>query len=195
MKTLLMIVAILTLGCIEIDPPKIVPHSSKKKHVDTIQRFRTKPIGVAEENRKISITSTIKSFKVSKRKQKLYAYFGDTVKVFRISLGGQPIGHKTKQGDLKTPEGLYKITFKNPKSRGYKSLKISYPNEADKANARQMGVNPGGDIFIHGLWWDNQDPKNHWKTNWTLGCIALSNQEIEEIFNYTEVNTPILILP
>jgi lipoprotein-anchoring transpeptidase ErfK/SrfK len=58
-----------------------------------------------------------------------------------------------------------------------------------------MGVNPGGDIFIHGLWWDNQDPKNHWKTNWTLGCIALNNQEIEEIFNYTEVNTPILILP
>jgi murein L,D-transpeptidase YafK len=74
-------------------------------------------------------------------------------------------------------------------------LKISYPNEQDKQKAKQLNVNPGGDIFIHGLWWAEQDPKNHWKDNWTRGCIALNNQEIEEIFNHTECNTEITILP
>lgn len=170
------------------------PKPKKKVHIDTIQRFRAKP-KIAEEDRNIQITSTIKSFKVRKKLQKLYVYFADTVKVFRISLGSNPIGHKTKQGDCKTPEGTYMITLKNPKSRGYKSLKISYPNDNDKKRAQELGVNPGGDIFIHGLWWDNQDPKNHWKDNWTLGCIALNNQQMEEIFNHTEINTPITIAP
>ena len=154
-----------------------------------------KKIEVAEEDRIISITSTITSFKVKKSAQKLYAYFADTFKVFRISLGASPVGHKVKEGDNKTPEGTYFISYKNPNSRGYKSLKISYPNEQDRQNAKALNVSPGGDIFIHGLWWAEQDPKNHWKDNWTRGCIALNNQEIEEIFNHTECNTEITILP
>ena len=154
-----------------------------------------KKIEVAEEDRVISITSTITRFKVKKSAQKLYAYFADTFKVFRISLGASPVGHKVKEGDNKTPEGTYFISYKNPNSRGYKSLKISYPNEQDRQNAKALNVSPGGDIFIHGLWWAEQDPKNHWKDNWTRGCIALNNQEIEEIFNHTECNTEITILP
>lgn len=197
----------------------------KKVYKDTIYRFKSKPLvvqkdhqseqkplavkpapeapkpkpvvvpAIAEEDRVISITSSIKKFVVKKSLQKMYVYFADTFKVFKISLGFNPIGHKSKQGDGKTPEGTYKITLKNPHSRGYKSLKISYPNESDRANARSQGVDPGGDIFIHGLWWGNQDPKNHWKDNWTRGCIAVNNEQIEEIFNHCNVETDITIAP
>lgn len=177
-------------------PPKAKINNSsvsaaKPKAVEPIK----KKIEVAEEDRIISITSTINRFKVKKSAQKLYAYFADTFKVFRISLGASPVGHKVKEGDNKTPEGTYFISYKNPNSRGYKSLKISYPNEQDRQNAKALNVSPGGDIFIHGLWWAEQDPKNHWKDNWTRGCIALNNQEVEEIFNHTECNTEITILP
>ncbi len=194
----------------------------KKVYKDTFYQFKTKPVRiagttaskpsvkpaelpkpspkpkyseVAEEDRDIAITSTITSYKIKKSAQKLYVYFGDTFKVFRISLGANPKGTKTRQGDNRTPEGTYRITFKNPKSRGYKSLKISYPNENDRKNAQRLGVDPGGDIFIHGLWWDNQDPKNHWKDNWTRGCIAVNNEQIEEIYKYSAVDTEITILP
>ncbi len=150
---------------------------------------------IAEEDRIIAITADIKKFVVKKSKQKMYVYFADTFKVFRISLGANPVGHKQQQGDNKTPEGKYSITYKNPQSRGHRSLKISYPNDADRENARKAGVNPGGDIFIHGLWWPTQDPKTHWKDNWTRGCIAVSNSEIEEIFDHTNTDTEIVILP
>lgn len=193
----------------------------KKVYKDTIYRFAKKPgattaktevkpaikpiatpgktspgrTEVAEEDRNIRITSTIKSFKVRKSAQKLYVYFGDTFKVFRISLGANPIGTKTRQGDNKTPEGTYRITFKNPNSRGYKSMKISYPNDDDRRNAKRLGVDPGGDICIHGLWWNTQNPKTHWKDNWTRGCIAVNNDEIDEIYEHAVVDTEITILP
>lgn len=219
MKLLCFLLSLTALGMLSIS----FTHTGGQKpkvYKDTIYRWKTKPgqtaaktgTGVkpsvkpkpaikpavpeiAEEDRKIYITSPIKRFKVRKSERKLYVYFADTFKVFRISLGANPVGHKTKQGDNKTPEGTYRISFKNPNSRGYKSLKISYPDENDKRNAKRLGVNPGGDIFIHGLWWPQQNPETHWKDNWTKGCIALNNQQIEEIYNHTEVNTEITILP
>jgi murein L,D-transpeptidase YafK len=192
----------------QTDPPK-------KKYKDTIYQFTVKPKGVvskpavpankpvvaarpaevAEEDRDITITSVITKYRVKKSAQKLYVYFGDTFKVFRISLGTNPVGHKTRKGDNKTPEGTYRITFKNPKSRGYKSLKLSYPNESDRRNAQRLGVSPGGDICIHGLWWGNQNPKTHWKDNWTQGCIAVNNEQIDEIYRWSAVDTEITILP
>lgn len=186
---------ILTSNCFKSKGP-----TPKKKYVDTIYRWSSKPVKplkteVAEEHRHIKITSTILKIKVKKSAQKLYAYFNDTFKVFRIAIGANPVGPKVKKGDNRTPEGTYKIVYKNPNSRGYKSLKISYPNETDLKNARKLGVNPGGDIFIHGLWWDNQDPKNHWKDNWTQGCVALNNSEIDELYQYTNVDTEVVILP
>jgi len=171
-----------------------------KVYKDTIYRFPPKrqPAVVdntPEELRNIRITDTIIKFKVKKSERKLYAYFGDTFKVFKISLGASPIGHKIKQGDHKTPEGTYFISFKNPKSRGYKSLKLSYPNAEDKKRAAALKISPGGDICIHGLWWDTQDPKTHWKDDWTEGCLAVNNQEIDEIYAHTYLKTPISILP
>lgn len=195
------------------DPPN---GGHKRVYKDTIYAWKIKPSSkpavvvkpvvaakpvvarkpeIAEEDRIIRISSTITRFTVRKSLQKLYVYFADTFKVFRISLGASPVGPKTKQGDNKTPEGTYKICLKNPNSRGYKSLKISYPNESDRKHAQQMGQDPGGDIFIHGLWWSTQNPKTHWKDNWTRGCIAVNNEEIEEIFQHTSVNTEITIMP
>ena len=171
-----------------------------KIYKDTIYRFPPKKqTGLTdktpEELRIISINDTITHFKVKKSERKLYAYFGDTFKVFKISLGANPVGHKIQQGDHKTPEGCYYITFKNPKSRGYKSLKLSYPNAEDKKRAAALKVSPGGDICIHGLWWDTQDPKTHWKDDWTEGCLAVNNQEIDEIYAHTYLRTPITIMP
>lgn len=180
------------------------PKNRKKEKRNSQKRIASKPINNTNSNTESSpiysqkgfvINSNIKRFVVKKSQQKMYVYFGDTFKMFRISLGGNPEGHKTQQGDKKTPEGTYHISLKNPKSRGYKSLKISYPNELDRSYSYAHGLNPGGDIFIHGLWWPTQDPKTHWKDNWTNGCIAVNNTEIDEIYKFTTVNTVIQILP
>lgn len=108
---------------------------------------------------------------------------GQVLKQYRIVLGRDPIGHKTEQGDGRTPEGLYRIDGRNAKS-GYRlSLHISYPDKRDRARARERGVSPGGDIMIHGI-------KNgfgwvgplHRLVDWTNGCVAVTDSEIEEIW-------------
>ncbi|MGD9592482.1 MAG: murein L,D-transpeptidase family protein, partial [Candidatus Berkiella sp.] len=118
------------------------------------------------------------------------------LKRYKIALGFSPIGHKTQQGDGKTPEGSYTIIAKNPKSRFHLSLKISYPSSQDILNAKQLGVSPGGEIMIHGL----SKPfewigKSHSQKDWTLGCIALSNDEIQELYTHVMVGTKIVINP
>lgn len=118
------------------------------------------------------------------------------VKTYEVSLGFNPIGAKTQQGDGKTPEGLYKIDFKKKNSDFHLALRISYPNKSDLENAQNLGISPGGDIMIHGL-----SPKYaalgslHLLLDWTNGCIAVTNPEIEEIFNLVRVGTPIQIFP
>jgi murein L,D-transpeptidase YafK len=114
---------------------------------------------------------------------------GRVIRTYRISLGDRPIGHKTQQGDERTPEGRYRITFRNDKSRFHLSLRVSYPNEADRAQARKRGVDPGGDIMIHG----NTPPG--YTRDWTDGCIAVTDREIEEIWRLVPVGTPIAIEP
>ncbi|MGI4851824.1 MAG: L,D-transpeptidase family protein [Janthinobacterium lividum] len=118
------------------------------------------------------------------------------VKEYKIALGGSPIGHKEQEGDQRTPEGHYKIDFKRTNSQFYKALRISYPNAQDRLQAKKQNVSPGGDIYIHGL------PKSfsfigkaHLNTDWTLGCLALTNQEIDEFFDFIPLNTPIVIYP
>ena len=114
---------------------------------------------------------------------------GRIVKSYRILLGDAPIGHKRQQGDERTPEGRYRITFRNDKSRFHLSLRVSYPNEADRRQARARGVDPGGDIMIHG-----GTPPGY-SRDWTDGCIALSNAQIEEVWRLVPVGTPITISP
>jgi len=121
---------------------------------------------------------------------------GKTVKTYKVALGGQPVGAKDRQGDHKTPEGIYSVDAKNQNSQFYKALRLSYPNPADRANARKLGVSTGGDVEIHGLGskWGWLGAK-HRLTDWTDGCVALTNEEIDEIYPLINVGTTVEIRP
>ena len=112
------------------------------------------------------------------------------LKAYNFELGFTPEGHKAFEGDGRTPEGSYLIDRKNPNSRYHLSVGISYPNVNDAAHARSQGRSPGGDIFIHGTPDDNIGDDD-----WTWGCIAVTNDEIEEIYAMVEVGTLITIYP
>jgi murein L,D-transpeptidase YafK len=130
---------------------------------------------------------------VSKSARNMYLMQGqETLAQYRIHLGFAPDGHKERSGDGRTPEGVYWIDRRNPRSEYFLSLGVSYPNAADVARARSMGVNPGGDIFIHG-----EPVRGAWhrgKDDWTAGCIAVTNAEIEEIWSMVPTGTQITIL-
>jgi len=121
---------------------------------------------------------------------------GKELRSYRVALGGEPNGPKMRQGDHRTPEGLYILDSRNANSHFYKAFHISYPNSKDVAAARKLGVSPGGDIMLHGL------PKEyafvgkaHTLNDWTDGCIAVSNEEMDEIWKLIRVGTPIEIKP
>jgi murein L,D-transpeptidase YafK len=118
------------------------------------------------------------------------------LKTYRVALGGVPVGAKQKQGDHKTPEGEYIIDAKNSRSQFHLSLHISYPNASDRERARRLGVNPGGDIMIHGLppAYASLGPL-HRQWDWTEGCIAVTDSEIEEIWDLVPVGTRVEIRP
>ncbi len=120
---------------------------------------------------------------------------GKLIKQYRISLGGNPVGHKQQEGDSRTPEGEYVIDYRNPNSRFHKSLHISYPNEEDRRRARERGVSPGGDIMIHGLPNGMDLAAVISEFDWTDGCIAVNNREIEEIWQAVPNGTAITLKP
>ena len=130
---------------------------------------------------------------VKKGERRLYLMRnGEPLRSYRIALGYSPLGHKRRQGDGKTPEGIYFIDRLNPASNYRKALSISYPNSADRLHAMRRGDNPGGAIMIHGQPNRKTEPKTG---DWTFGCIAVSDMEIDEIYQMVEVGTPIEILP
>jgi murein L,D-transpeptidase YafK len=117
---------------------------------------------------------------------------GKALKVYRVSLGGHPIGRKIREGDRKTPEGEYILDWHSAKSDYYKSIHISYPNSEDSVRASKLGVPPGGELFIHGQPNDSQGPGKK-AGDWTDGCIAVSNAEMDEIWRAVPDGTPIEI--
>ncbi len=120
---------------------------------------------------------------------------GEVLRSYRVALGRQP-GAKSRQGDGRTPEGLYVLDFRNERSKFYRALHISYPNAADLAAARKNGVSPGRDVMIHGLPKGFEDlADDHTERNWTKGCIAVNNAEIDEIWRLVPNGTPIEIKP
>jgi murein L,D-transpeptidase YafK len=168
---------------------------------------RSQPRRAESTERKAETFSIV--IKKSERKLYLYGSGQRLLKTYRIALGNNPQGHNQRQGDGARPEGAYYITHKNPRSNYYLSLGLSYPNRADAdaglkrglitpaqhqaiARAIQAGGKPpqntrlGGDIFIHG---------GGVQGDWTLGCIALENENIKELFDQLPVNTPVQILP
>ena len=121
---------------------------------------------------------------------------GRVIRTYRISLGSQPVGDKIQKGDKKTPVGRYIVDWRNPESRYYRALHISYPNEADRADALRRGVDPGSMIMIHGLPVEaNGDGDGYYGLDWTDGCIALRNEEIDQLWELVPDGTPIDILP
>lgn len=124
----------------------------------------------------------------SERRMQLFRD-GKVIRSYRIRLGDAPVGHKQQQGDERTPEGEYRISGRNPNSRFHLSLRVSYPNAVDRRQARLRGVDPGGDIMIHG----GNSPA--WPFDWTDGCIALTNAEIEEVWSLVPTGITIRIDP
>lgn len=134
---------------------------------------------------------------VTKSNKKLYLIKdGIPYKEFSVALGPRPRGHKVEEGDEKTPEGSYILDFKNDESDFYKSIHISYPNEQDILYAATIGVRPGGSIMIHGLPNESTLPAELIQVfNWTNGCIAVTNQDMDQIWLAVRPGTPIDILP
>lgn len=127
---------------------------------------------------------------VLKEKRKMYLLHGNhALKSYDIALGFAPVGDKKVEGDGKTPVGHYRIDRRNPNSRFHLSLGISYPNRRDVAEARALGQDPGGDIFIHG----EGTFLSRLKPDWTWGCIAVTNEEMEEIYSMVATGTIISI--
>ena len=121
---------------------------------------------------------------------------GMAVRTYQVALGKQPKGDKVKRGDNRTPEGEFFIDFKNPNSKYHKALHISYPDAVHSARASALGVSPGGDIMIHGLppAYANVGAQ-HREFDWTEGCIAVTDKEIEEIWAAIPMGAPIHIKP
>lgn len=148
----------------------------------------------------------------SRRTLELVDHNKEVIKTFDIMLGRSPYGPKIKRGDNKTPEGIYKIDWRNKKSKYHLSLHINYPNALDKKRSRALGVDPGDNIFIHGMPThlgtitdifnslgieSGTDMVNYALSfmDWTRGCIALVNSDIEEIWNLTPNGTRVVIYP
>jgi L,D-peptidoglycan transpeptidase YkuD (ErfK/YbiS/YcfS/YnhG family) len=150
-----------------------------KKEVFALQKEPADRILIEKQERRLTLISK-----------------GKVLKTYQIALGGNPNGPKERQGDNKTPEGTYVIDSRNKNSRYHLSLHISYPNEKDRKRAKELGVSPGGDIMIHGI-------KNgfswvgdlHAEVDWTKGCIAVTDEEIEEISKLAPNGTTVEIRP
>ncbi len=144
------------------------------------------------------VDAVIDSIVVFKSNRTMVVYRqGERVKAYIISLGMEPIGAKQFEGDYKTPEGLYYIDDRNAVSSYHKNLNINYPNEQDSIYAAERGLSAGGEIKIHGF--PNRHRKDQEKellnSDWTLGCIAISDFEIDQLYYWVKDMCPILILP
>lgn len=137
----------------------------------------------------------IDKIEVYKSKRKMLVYSeGKLLKTYKISLGKKPIGHKEVEGDFKTPEGIYEINAKNPNSGYHKNLGVSYPNEKDIEHAKSLGKSPGGHIKIHGIRNGSGfiSKFQRWK-DWTAGCIAVTDEEVDELYESVKIGAKIII--
>lgn len=115
---------------------------------------------------------------------------------YRVALGFAPSGHKQREGDGRTPEGDYSIDARNPQSQFHLSLRVSYPDADDKARAAELGVSPGGDIYIHGKpngW--RKLVVGHLRKDWTTGCVAVSDSEMRDIWSRLPAGARVVIRP
>ena len=179
----------LLLSAVLVGPgtPPAKPSAPKKSVVPTVATSLREggPLALAD------------SIVIEKKAHRLTLFhLGRPMRSYQVALGGQPLGDKLSAGDRRTPEGLFSIEDRNPNSQYHLSLRISYPDAAHRARAEALGVSPGGDIMIHGL------PNGrgrvgaaHRAYDWTNGCVALTDEEIEEIWSAVPIGTPVHIKP
>lgn len=166
-----------------------IPVTTKKPGGATVHH-RGAPDGIAG-----TTSSPLADYLIVDKSERLLIAYQDgrPIRAYRgLQFGDAPMGHKRFEGDERTPEGLYQIDTRNPQSRFHLSLRISYPNRADVAYAAQYGRSPGGDIFIHG---QPTGMSGRMRGDWTDGCIALTDTEIEELWRIVPDGTPIEIRP
>ncbi|MCL2915643.1 L,D-transpeptidase family protein [Shewanella corallii] len=134
---------------------------------------------------------------VQKADRTMTLYDGNReIKRYHIAMGDSPAGHKIKEGDQRTPQGRYILDYKKEDSAYYRSIHISYPNAADRLRAKALGVSPGGQIMIHGENPNSErSPEEQQAFNWTNGCIAVTNKEMDELWQLIRPGTPIEIWP
>lgn len=162
----------------------------------TVHNLSEQDIAQIRQNTPITEVKVYKTDRVVKLMHR-----SQIIQTYPMRLGFDPIGHKVKEGDGKTPEGQYILDWRNPKSAFYKSLHVSYPNAEDKAKAKQLGVSPGGDIMIHGSATTSQIEKLPSlmtylpRNDWTWGCIAVRNVDMDEIWKLVDDGTLISIFP
>ncbi|HMK59966.1 MAG TPA: L,D-transpeptidase family protein [Dissulfurispiraceae bacterium] len=171
-----------------------------QKKIESLQQgIKSRESEISVLQKEVFMNSKISADKilVEKKDRRLTLFSrGKVLKAYKIALGGNPRGPKEKQGDNKTPEGIYFIDARNNDSNYHMSLHISYPNDRDRQRARELGVSPGGDIMIHGikngLSWVGDLQST---TDWTRGCIAVTDDEIEEIVKLVPNGTVVEIKP
>ena len=169
---------------------RVFPKRSRVAALSHKARHHSRRIRVRPEDRPDRVV-------LLKGERQMVLMRGDRVlKVYRVALGRYATGAKREQGDAKTPEGLYTLDYRLDKSGFYKAMHVSYPNRQDIASARARGVDPGGKIMIHGIAnnWTAAE-LNHPKLDWTQGCIAVTNREMDEFLSLVRVPTPIEIFP
>jgi len=161
-------------------------------------KLQVKPAIKAVGKKSVEFDGFVDYVVVKKRQRKLYLYAEDQmVKSYNIALGKQPDGQKLKEGDSRTPEGLYTLDWRNPNSKFFRSIHVSYPNIVQSRSAEEAGVNPGGAIMIHGQpnEWAERIKLTFSFEDWTEGCIALENQDMIEVWDLVRDGTPIKIDP
>ena len=160
-------------------------------------RVASRPNPVSQQGAAAAVPMQADSIVVEKGERKLTLFLrGTPLKTYAVALGPNPIGDKERQGDGRTPEGVFHIQAHNPNSRYHLALRISYPDVVHQMRADALGVPAGGDIMIHGLPTGfEQVGAAHLERNWTEGCVAVTNAEIEEIWRVVRDGTPVEIKP
>ncbi|HET6420393.1 MAG TPA: L,D-transpeptidase family protein [Geobacteraceae bacterium] len=165
--------------------PAVPPKHAEKGHERPVPAPAPIPVMVAD------------TILIEKKARRLTLFRdGKPIRKFKVSLGFEPEGKKNMEGDGKTPEGCYIIDYRNENSKFYRALHISYPNKEDRRQAAELGVSPGSDIMIHGLkngfGWIG---KRHLIRDWTQGCVAVSNREMDEIWRLVPIGAKVQIVP
>ena len=190
------------LGLISLSILSVYAYQKYAQYLPTTDHSQFAPNLTAHEIQKIRQNSPITEVKVYKAERKVQLlHHEQVIRSYVMRLGFDPLGHKVQEGDGKTPEGRYTLDWRNPQSAFYKSLHISYPNEKDKRKADQLGVSAGGDVMIHGSATTAQVQKLSSlmqylpKSDWTWGCIAVRNVDMDEIWKLVDDGTAIEIYP